>query len=134
MRRRVEANRRTTRFSVQVVVGVSVGVSLLLAIFNRSYVRPYDGFLGQIVLTVVVGLYTLGFIWLRRLSKFDLPQRFLGTTAAAETGPPAGSAGSAAGVPGEVPATVAAWQQGNGVRLRGRHAIDGVGDGRGGAP
>ncbi|HZB31292.1 MAG TPA: type II secretion system F family protein, partial [Streptosporangiaceae bacterium] len=90
MRRRVEANRRTTRFSVQIVVGVSVGVSLLLAIFNRSYVQPYDGFLGQIVLTVVVGLYALGFLWLRRLSRFDMPQRFLGTTAATETGPPPG--------------------------------------------
>jgi Flp pilus assembly protein TadB len=124
MRRRVEANRRTTRFSVQIVVGVSVGVSLLLAIFNRSYVQPYDGFLGQIVLTVVVGLYALGFIWLRRLAKFDMPQRFLGTAAAA-TGP---QPGGPAGVPGEVPATVAAWQrQGNGGRLRGRHAIDGGG-------
>jgi len=119
MRRRVEANRRTTRFSVLVVVCVSFGVSLLLAIANRSYVRPYDGFLGQIVLTVVVGLYALGFIWLRRLAKFEMPQRFLGTAAAVATGPPPG-------VPGEVPATVAAWQQGNGVRPRGRHTIDGA--------
>ncbi|HEU5156346.1 MAG TPA: type II secretion system F family protein [Streptosporangiaceae bacterium] len=119
MRRRVGANRRTTRFSVQVVVGVSVGTSLLLAIANRSYVRPYDGFLGQIVLSVVVGLYGLGFIWLRRLAKFDMPQRFLGDAAAA--------AGPQPGVPGEVPATVAAWQRGNGVRLRGRHVTDGGG-------
>jgi hypothetical protein len=44
--------------------------------------------------------------------------------AATETGP---APGVPAGVPGEVPATVAAWQQGNGVRLRGRHAIDGGG-------
>jgi Flp pilus assembly protein TadB len=125
MRRRVEANRRTTRFSVLVVVCVSVGVSLLLAIANRSYVRPYDGFLGQVVLSVVVGLYALGFLWLRRLAKFDMPQRFLGTTAAATAPPNA----PPTGVPGEVPATVAAWQQGNGVRLRGRHAIDGGGGG-----
>lgn len=123
MRRRVEANRRTTRFSVQVVVGVSIGVSLLLAIFNRAYVQPYDSFLGQIVLSVVVGLYAAGFIWLRRLAKFDMPQRFLGAAAASSTGPPP------TGVPGEIPAAVAAWQQGNGVRLRGRHAIDGGGGG-----
>src|SRR5918999_3055412 len=116
MRRRVEANRRTTRFSVQVVVGVSVGTSLLLAVFNRSYVAPYNDFLGQLVLSIVVGLYALGFLWLRRLARFDIPQRFLGTTA--EPTP---------GVPGEVPATVARWQQGDGVRLRGRHATDGGG-------
>jgi Flp pilus assembly protein TadB len=123
MRRRVEAERRTTRFSVRVVVGVSVGVSLLLAIFNRSYVEPYNDFLGQLVLSVVVGLYALGFVWLRRLARFDLPQRFLG--AAAETTP---------GVPGEVPATVAGWQQpGDGVRPRGRPAMDGAMDGGGGA-
>ena len=77
MRRRVEANRRTTRFSVQVVVGVSVGTSLLLAVFNRSYVAPYNDFLGQLVLSIVVGLYALGFLWLRRLARFDIPQRFL---------------------------------------------------------
>ena len=118
MRRRVEANRRITRRSVQIVVFVSVGTSLLLAIFNRSYVRPYDDFLGQAVLTVVIGLYALGFVWLRRLARFDMPQRFLGSDDAPQQ----------PGVPAEVPATVAGWQQGNGgARLRGRQAIDGGG-------
>jgi Flp pilus assembly protein TadB len=124
MRRRVEANRRTTRFSVRIVVLVSVGTSLLLAVFNRSYVQPYNDFLGQLVLSVVVGLYALGFIWLRRLARFDMPQRFLGT--ADEPQVPAQS-----GVPTEVPATVAGWQQPDGrdgtVRLRGRHVMDGGG-------
>ncbi|HEY7483421.1 MAG TPA: type II secretion system protein [Streptosporangiaceae bacterium] len=118
MRRRVEAQRRITRRSVQIVVGVSFGTSLLLAIFNRPYVRPYNDFLGQLVLSVVIGLYALGFIWLRRLARFDMPQRFLGTTE-----PP-----RPAGVPGDVPATVAAWQRGaDDQRLRGRHAMDGGG-------
>jgi Flp pilus assembly protein TadB len=118
MRRRVEADRRTTRRSVQIVVGVSVGTSLLLAIFNRPYVRPYNDFLGQMVLSVVVGLYALGFIWLRRLAKYEMPQRFLGSTDAPQPG-----------VPTEVPATVAAWQHGHDddPRLRGRHAMDGGG-------
>jgi Flp pilus assembly protein TadB len=114
MRRRVEANRRTTRRSVQIVVGVSVGTALLLAVFNRSYVEVYDGFLGQLVLAAVVGLFGLGFVWLRRLARFDTPQRFLGRSDARP------------GVPTEVPATVAGWQGGrpDGARLRGRHAMD----------
>jgi Flp pilus assembly protein TadB len=77
MRRRVEANRRTTRRSVQIVVGVSVGTALLLSIFNRSYVRSYDSLTGQVVLAIVVGLFGLGFIWLRRLAKYEMPRRFL---------------------------------------------------------
>jgi Flp pilus assembly protein TadB len=99
MRRRVEANRRTTRRSVQIVVGVSVGIALLLAVGNRTYVEPYKTFTGQLVMAVVIGLFAIGFIWLRRLARYETPQRFLA------------SAGSdKSGVPDEVPETVARWQ------------------------
>jgi Flp pilus assembly protein TadB len=84
MRRRVEANRRTTRRSVQIVVGVSVGTALLLSVFNRSYVRSYDSFTGQVVLAIVVGLFGLGFIWLRRLAKYEMPERFLASADSGE--------------------------------------------------
>jgi Flp pilus assembly protein TadB len=80
MRRRVAAYRATTRRSVQIVVGFSVGMALLLAIFNRDYVQPYDSFIGQVVLGVVVAMYAGGFFWLRRLAKYELPQRLLGRT------------------------------------------------------
>jgi Flp pilus assembly protein TadB len=99
MRRRVEANRRTTRRSVQIVVGVSVGIALVLAVGNRSYVEPYKTFTGQLVMAVVVGLFAVGFLWLRRLARYETPQRFL---ASADAGRP--------GVPDEVPETVARWQ------------------------
>jgi hypothetical protein len=110
MRRRVESDRRSTRRSVRIIVGFSVGAALVLAILNRTYVEPYDSWLGQLVLTVVIGLYAAAFFWLRRLSHYDMPQRFLGDQ---ETRP---------GVPAEVPATVAGWQEG--VPLRGRAAMD----------
>lgn len=99
MRRRVEADRRTTRRSVQIVVGVSVGTALLLAVFNRSYVTMYDSLTGQLILAVVVGLFALGFLWLRRLARYEMPERFL-TSAGAHR----------PGVPGQVPETVARWQ------------------------
>ncbi|ROO90101.1 type II secretion system (T2SS) protein F [Actinocorallia herbida] len=90
MRRRVNAYRAMTRRSVQIVVGFSVGFALLVSVFNPSYVEPYNSFVGQIVLASVVGLYALGFFWLRRLAKFQAPERLLGATDAepAETGRP----------------------------------------------
>ncbi|WP_307797101.1 type II secretion system F family protein [Actinomadura barringtoniae] len=125
MRRRVEADRRATRRSVRIVIGVSVGTALLLAIFNHSYVEPYDDVLGQLVLCLVIALFAAGFMWLKRLSRHELPDRFL-----------SGSRGP--GVPGEVPRTVAGWQEdGKGSKnsktgpstLRGRHTMDAGGGG-----
>ncbi|WP_199485285.1 type II secretion system F family protein [Actinomadura craniellae] len=112
MRRRVEADRRTTRRSVQIVVGFSAGVALLLAVFNPEYVEPYDSVLGQAVLVGVIALYTAGFLWLRRLARYDLPQRIMGTPR------------DQPGVPAQVPATVASWQGTGAPPLRGRHAMD----------
>lgn len=110
MRRRVEAERRTTRRSVQIVVLVSVGTSLLLAIFNHDYVQPYDSVLGQLVLVVVIAVYAAAFLWLRRLARYELPQRFLSEQ---RTRP---------GAPGEDPATVSGWQ--DSAPLRGRATMD----------
>jgi Flp pilus assembly protein TadB len=77
MRRRVVSSRASTRRSVQIVVGISVFFVLGLAIFNRDYVEPYSSFLGQIVLLIVLLLFAAGFMWMRRLSVFELPARFL---------------------------------------------------------
>ncbi|GAB3682168.1 type II secretion system F family protein [Actinocorallia lasiicapitis] len=78
MRRRVAAYRAQTRRSVQIVVGFSVSVALGLAVFNRGYVEPYNSALGQLVLGFIVALYAGGFFWLRKLAKFQLPERLLG--------------------------------------------------------
>jgi Flp pilus assembly protein TadB len=98
MRRKVNAERRSTRRSVQIVVAVSVGLALIMAVFNRGYVHPYDTPLGQIVLVVVAALYGVAFLWLRRLARFDAPERILIV-------PPAV-------VPDHAPEAVAAWRGG----------------------
>ncbi|GII90945.1 type II secretion system F family protein [Sinosporangium siamense] len=78
MRRRVEAERRSTRRSVQIVVGTAIAFAAALVVFNPSYVEEYNNLLGQAVLLVVAGLFGAGFAWMRRLARFDKPARLLG--------------------------------------------------------
>jgi TRAP-type C4-dicarboxylate transport system permease small subunit len=81
------------------VVGFSVGVAVLLAIFNQHFVRVYDTASGQLVLVVIAALYAAGFYWLTRLARFDMPERIL-----------VGS--QAAAVSAEMPETVGTWSGG----------------------
>lgn len=77
MRRRIAASRSSTRRSVQIVMAITITFVLFLSIFNRSYVEPYSTPVGQVVLLVVIGLFGGGFVWMRRLSEFETPDRFL---------------------------------------------------------
>jgi Flp pilus assembly protein TadB len=77
MRGRVMAGRRSTRRSVQIVVFVSATFIIGLRVLNPEYVEPYGTFTGQIVLSVIIGLFAAGFLWLRRLATFEMPSRFL---------------------------------------------------------
>ncbi|MFY0405568.1 type II secretion system F family protein [Solicola sp. PLA-1-18] len=77
LRRRVESSRRSTRRSVQIVVGVIVVMSGGLILLNGDYVAPYGTVEGQGVLAVVIALFALSVWWLRRLSGVDVPDRFL---------------------------------------------------------
>ncbi|UPK72942.1 type II secretion system F family protein [Nocardioidaceae bacterium SCSIO 66511] len=77
LRRRVEGSRRSTRRSVLIVVLVIGAMSGFLILFNPSYVEPYDTPQGQLVLAVVLGLYALSIMWLRRLAGVRQPERFL---------------------------------------------------------
>jgi Flp pilus assembly protein TadB len=79
MRRRVSAGRASTRRSVQIVMGITVFFVLGLAIFNRDYVEPYSSPVGQVVLLIVLLFFAAGFMWMRRLSVFELPERFMFT-------------------------------------------------------
>lgn len=77
MRQRIFAGRRSTRRSVQIVIAVALVFVVGLSIFNRGYVQPYSSAVGQVVLLLILGLYAVGFIWLRRLASFEVPERFL---------------------------------------------------------
>lgn len=77
MRRRINAGRRSTRRSVQIVVAVTLAFAAGLVLLNPSYVEPYDTFVGQLVLALVIGIFAASFAWLRRLARFEMPERFL---------------------------------------------------------
>ena len=99
MRRKVNAGRRSTRRSVQIVVAVSVGMAIALAVLDHTFLSPYDGVYGQFVLVIIGAIYAAGILWLRRLATFSSPQRLLGTAGAAS-------------VPAAEPEAVAAWRGG----------------------
>jgi Flp pilus assembly protein TadB len=94
MRGRVMAGRAATRRSVQIVVGFTGFFVLGLVLFNPSYVEPYDHPIGQLVLLFVVCFFGAGFLWLKRLSAYDVPERFLHTGRSLEA-----DAGAVPGVP-----------------------------------
>lgn len=77
MRRRVSAGRASTRRSVQIVIGITVVFVLGLVLFNRDYVEPYSSTIGQAVLLIVLLFFAAGFMWMKKLSVFELPERFL---------------------------------------------------------
>ncbi|EFQ83072.1 bacterial type II secretion system domain protein F [Aeromicrobium marinum DSM 15272] len=84
MRRRVGAGRASTRRSVQIVMAISIAFVFGLTLFNRDYVEPFSSALGQVVLLVVMLFFVAGFAWMRRLSDFELPDRFLFTAGTQE--------------------------------------------------
>lgn len=95
LRRRIDAARRSTRRSVQIVVAITLGVAGLLILLNRSYVEPYGTAAGQLVLVAVIALFSGGILWLRRLARVEVPDRFVGgsfTGAAGVREPVAGGA------------------------------------------
>jgi Flp pilus assembly protein TadB len=91
MRQRIDAARKATRRSVQIIVGITLVVVLGMTLLNRAYVAPYNTPVGQLVLVLIFGFFGAGFYWLRRLAHFDVPARFLTGSAArdaAEVGLP----------------------------------------------
>jgi tight adherence protein B len=68
MRRRVSAGRAGLRRGVQIVVVITVAFAMFLVVFSGDFVKPYGTPAGQVALAVVVGIFALGFAWMRKLS------------------------------------------------------------------
>jgi tight adherence protein B len=76
VRRDVEAERASLRTTLLVIV-ISVGALSTLFAASQTLAEPYGTPLGQVVLAVVVGIYALGLVWMRRLSALSTGSRFV---------------------------------------------------------
>jgi Flp pilus assembly protein TadB len=79
MRRKVSASRRSTRRSVQIVIAVSLLMVIGLVVLDGNFLSPYNSAFGQVILAIIAAIYGSGIVWLRRLARFDSPERLLGT-------------------------------------------------------
>lgn len=77
MRRKIEEGRKVLRRAAAIIVGVTVAFAGGLILFSRSYVEPYDTPGGQVMLAVVLGVFASGFIWIKKASIGNTPERFL---------------------------------------------------------
>jgi Flp pilus assembly protein TadB len=77
LRGTVDATRRATRRGTRIVTTVTVATVLGLRWLNPNYVEPYGTPTGQLVLTIVLGLFAAGLAWMARLAAYPTPDRFL---------------------------------------------------------
>jgi Flp pilus assembly protein TadB len=79
VRRTIDAERRSSRRAVQIVVAVTVVTALGLCLGNPAYVAPYRTPAGQLMLGIVAAVFGSGFGWLARLSRLPSTPRLLHT-------------------------------------------------------
>jgi tight adherence protein B len=78
MRLRVEVGQARMRNSARFMVLWSIGFVVFLRFFSADYLEPYSSFLGQLVLSVVGLVFAVAMIWLNRMARHQVPDRFLG--------------------------------------------------------
>jgi len=78
MRGRIWVGRARTRSSVRIVAAVVAAFVVGLATFNREYLEPYSTAAGQAVLTGILGVFAGSLWWMARMSRVDVPERFVG--------------------------------------------------------
>ena len=77
MRMRVDAGRARSRTSVRVIVITTLLFAAGLVVLNREYLNPFDSAFGQLILLLVGALFATAFAWLKKISQFREPERFL---------------------------------------------------------
>lgn len=84
VRRHAEADRAKPRSNMRALVVITVVVAGGLMLFARQYLAPLDSAAGQLVLAIVLGIFTAGFAWMHRLTRPQQVGLFLNGQQAAE--------------------------------------------------
>lgn len=82
-RRKIEADRAKPRSNARNVTLISAAALVLLTV-NGQFMVPYGTPLGQVVLAVLLTLYGLALLWLKRMSQGQPLPRFMGDQVRAE--------------------------------------------------
>lgn len=77
MRRGILAEQHKAVANIRMILAVTAGFWVLLALFARPYLAPYHSVAGQVALTVIVAGFAATIGWLRRLSRPVLGARLL---------------------------------------------------------
>jgi Flp pilus assembly protein TadB len=77
MHRRIDAERRRTVTAERVILGTLAVFAGIMLAANRPYLTPYDTVTGQLILAAIAAAVAVGMGWIRRLARYDQPQRFL---------------------------------------------------------
>jgi Flp pilus assembly protein TadB len=84
-RQRVAASRKRNRTSARVIVAATLAMAVLLALIDRTFLRPFDTATGQLVLLVGVGgCFAAAFWGMARLMRDRDTARFLAAVAQPE--------------------------------------------------
>ncbi len=78
MKQRIEASRERTYTQCRIVAGTSITFILLLVVFRREFLTPYDSFGGQIAQAVIGGLFAFSGYAMYKLAQPQEAERVFG--------------------------------------------------------
>jgi Flp pilus assembly protein TadB len=77
LRLRVDASRARSRSSVRIITGFTVAMALGFPVLSADFLEPYGRAQGQLVIVVVVMIWAVSFVVIRKMSEIPMPGRFL---------------------------------------------------------
>ena len=77
MRSRVWVGRARTRSAIKIIATVIVSFVLGLFTFNRTYLQPYSSIQGQVVLSIILGVFAVSLSLMQSMAKIIEPERFV---------------------------------------------------------
>lgn len=77
MRSRVWVGRARTRSAVRIIATVIAVFVFGLFTFNRTYLKPYSSIQGQLVLSIILGVFAISLALMQSMAKIIEPERFV---------------------------------------------------------